>query len=288
MRALELPLADLEQKSTQFETALATIEAERQGALDALAGDRLRLAAQIEAEAAEVRTGANTTFDGIIRDCLERELGEKAAQEAITAEIPHLFSEAARDLARSLWPQVEVVLGRHQVRVEGLIDRVRSTAADLFDLPRSEAERQEPFRVANDLTWISRPRETLNPLPKGMLDPLLPLAQRRDRLRQRLKGQARELVSRNVEALRWNLLQHLDHTFRSFTPEIEARFAQALSSTQGALQAVMAKRRARSSEMECVLPRMRAQIERLAAIRAELADYSAPPPASDVAPPGSP
>ncbi|HVV92520.1 MAG TPA: dynamin family protein [Hyphomicrobiales bacterium] len=271
IRARELPLAELEAKGVAFEEALGAIALERQGAADLLAGDRRRLMAEVEAEIARVREAAAMTLAALVDARLAEALNETPAQEAVVTAIPQVFAEAATGLARRLGADLDRVLDRHQERVEALIGRIRQTAAELFDIAPSGFERPEPFRTEHNLAWVSRQRESLNPLPKGAFDLLLPGSRRRERLRRRLVEQTQELVARNAEALRWSLLQHLDDTLRRFGPQIEARLEQALASTRGALQAALAERRARGAEADATLPRLGADAARLAAVRDALA-----------------
>jgi hypothetical protein len=66
IRALEMPVEDLEQRASQFGAALRETEQRRLVARDLLAGDRRRSLDQLEEQAAMLRLEARTKLFGVL------------------------------------------------------------------------------------------------------------------------------------------------------------------------------------------------------------------------------
>jgi hypothetical protein len=79
-------------------------------------------------------------------------------------------------------------------------------------------------------------------------DPL-PVLQSMD---QRLDG----LVRRNVEDIRWSMLQNLNISFAGFIRRTQERLDETVAATKGAMQAAHARRQAHDGSVELEVTRM--------------------------------
>ena len=122
-------------------------------------------------------------------------------------------------------------------RVDALVDRVRRTAAEIFNIPLGPETEHEVFELGEDPYWVTdSTRVSLIPDPSGLIDHVLPAALRRPRIRARMVKLADELIVRNAENLRWAILRGLDETFRKATAQFEDRLDETIEATRGVIQ----------------------------------------------------
>ncbi len=279
VRTLELPIEDLAKRGKTLATALGRIAGEMRIIRDLLAGDRRRAVEQLEAHAERLREKGRDYLTGILEDTLAaapESNAEAAAQEAIAAAIPEYFEQELGQTSRDFSRAVEEILAGHQQRIEDLVNLVRQTAADLFDVPYAKSTASEPFKLGREPYWVTQQwSDRFVALPSGLVNRLLPPKARQARIRADLQRQLDELVSRNVENLRWSTLQGLDDTFRRFTATLEERLQSAIDSTQGAVQAATDKRSATSGRADAELVGLRQVSETIAELRARFARLTA-------------
>jgi GTP-binding protein EngB required for normal cell division len=279
IRALEMPLEDLERRAAQFAEALAGIERQRLVARDLLEGDRRRALEKLEEQAAELRQQARgallAVLDRALRQAPERAV--KAAKNAISAAIPDFFEPRLVEMSGSFGAAVEQILKEHIERAEALIGTVRETAAALFEIPSVPFEEAESFAVRREPYWVTqRWSDSLNPLGGDIVDKLLPPASRMVRLRRRLASEIDELVERNVENLRWATLQNLDSAFHRFADWFDDRLAGTIGATRGAIEAAARKRHQHAEQAGDELVRLRRAAASLRELRESLAGGAAP------------
>jgi GTP-binding protein EngB required for normal cell division len=277
IRALELPVEDLEQRSGQFVAALGGIERQRLVARDLLAGGRRRAVETLEEQAAELWREARQTLLAVLDRVLEQapERAEAVAKAAIAAAIPEFFEPKLTLLSRRFGAAVEHILKEHTERAEALIGTVRETAAALFEIPSVRFVEAESFAIRREPYWVTRRwSDSLNPLGGNVVDRLLPPASRTARLRRRLAAEIDELVERNVENLRWATLQNLDSAFRRFATWFDDRLAETIAATRGAIEAAARKRGEREEEARDELARLRQVAASLREVRDGLGRFA--------------
>lgn len=273
VRTMELPLSDLAQRAASFESALSGFRAEREAARDLLAGDRRRAVAELESQAERLRGDARHYLRALAEQALQENGGDpdEGVQRAVAAALPEFFDAKLSDLRVKFRCSVGQLFAKHQLRADRLVDSVRRTAANLFDIP-FRPEVVEPFQLDGELYWATRREQTelLLPALNVALTAVLPRAVRQARLRRRTDEMIEAVVLRNVEALRWAALRALDHTFHRFEAELDQRLAQATASTEGAIRVALDRRNVQSAEVDPELTRLRRLIEQLSAMNASL------------------
>jgi hypothetical protein len=85
---------------------------------------------------------------------------------------------------------------------------------------------------------------------------------------QRLDG----LVRRNVENIRWSMLQNLNLSFAGFARRTRERLDETVAATQGAMQAAHARRQAGDGGIEAEASRTADRMAALEAVKVDLAD----------------
>jgi GTPase Era involved in 16S rRNA processing len=139
LRSIEISEAELDARLRTFEVELERTRRERLIAQDLLIGDRKRTAERIEEQAAHMRKHAVSVLNEAVR--LSGALSEpghvnqQLAQEALASAIPELFSKKLDALQRYLQDWLSEVLKPHQQRLDELIEQVRKTASDIFEIP---------------------------------------------------------------------------------------------------------------------------------------------------------
>ncbi len=267
LRALEMPVEEIERRLGVFDRTIDEARRQRQMAADLLAGDHRRLHEYIESVAERLRGEARRHLEGVLAAALARDrerFGESELRATMAEEVPGFFEHHAGRTTAEVSARVAEALRPHQRRVDELIETVRRAAAELFEIPYRAPDSDSAFEMVRDPYWEThRWSSTLSPLPPGWLEGLMPARLRERRRARRWRRQIADLIMVNVENLRWSLRQSVDQTVRRFGSTLDARLADTIEATGGAIRAALEERRARSE-------RVAAQRERLAAAAAEL------------------
>ena len=139
-------------------------------------------------------------------------------------------------------------------RLSQLVETLRHTAADMFQVPYKPLSPEEVLEIKRRPYWV---------LSTWNTDPL-PVLQSMD---QRLDG----LVRRNVENIRWSMLQNLNLSFAGFARRTRERLDETVAATQGAMQAAHARRQADDGSIEAEAGRMADRMAALEAVKVDLA-----------------
>jgi Dynamin family len=283
VRALEMPLDDLRKRVSALEGALSRISDEDLVIRDLLSGDRRRAVEQLEIYAEQLRQKARRYLMALLDRALSEGNPENAdtlAREAIADAIPEFFEQELTQTSSEFSRTVEEILARHQQRIDDLVNLVRRTAADLFDVPYAEAAESERFKLGPEPYWVKQQwqltSERMVSLSTGLTNRLLPANFRQARRRSQLEELVNELVQRNIENLRWSTLQGLNGTFRRLTTMLEERLGGALEATQGAVKAAAASRLTQSNRADVELTALQEISRSLAEIREALMKASLP------------
>lgn len=280
LRALELPIEDLAERSRLLRTSLRAIEAERRAVQDMLEGDRRRAIAELEEQAEQLRRAGTRHFGDVVERRIAQDGGRLdvgAVQAALETAMPVFFESRLTEMATEIRRSVETVLGRHQERADGLIASVRQTASAIFDVNVSPGTAAEPFALGPAPYWVTQRWNTvLMPSPASLLEWALPAKRQQAHLRRNMTAQIKALVQRNVENLRWATLQGLNDTFRKFSVALDERFAEALAATEGVIGAALVQRQAREGQAATEVQHLRGIVRRFSDLRVRLRQLVAP------------
>jgi GTPase SAR1 family protein len=255
MRSIELPQADLEQRIAAFDVELGGANRERIVVQDLLAGDKRRTVEYLEEQAELLRQEGRATLEKELRETLgifkNGSVDEKAAEKVLAATIPVFFEKKFGTLAQQIDKRVASVLEPHQRQVDELVEKVRRTAAEIFEIPYRRLDSSRAFEFQNQPYWITHKWDSsFSPVPEGQLDVLLPKSLRRSRAMKRLSEKIDALVVHNVENLRWATLRNLDRAFIRFGTNIDEWLEETISATKGAIEAAYQKREQQAGQLE--------------------------------------
>jgi predicted GTPase len=199
VRALNMPLEELTSKSQSFQDALRSIEEQRRITRDLLAGDQRRLRDDLESRIDALRTKASSKLAGVIDGNLavSKATWNATAQHALSRAMEDIFETAREQLVSTFSAEANASLSAHQDRIDALVDAVRRTAADIFDVSFEQGLEHGSFQLGQEPYWITeRIGSTLIPDPGRVLDGLLPAKFRRARLRNRIIQDTDQLIVR--------------------------------------------------------------------------------------------
>ncbi len=264
-RSLQTPLEDLGERLNLLESKIREAERQRTSAGDLLTGDRRRTVEFLEQQAEQLRRKARSHFEDVVRKSTATsksgESMEKAARDAITVSVPGFFERELGEISSEFDAHVTELLKPHQERADSLIEVVRREAAELFDIPYRAPESTGALEASRQPYWITHKwGSSLNPVPAGLWDWVLPGGIKRQIILKRVLKQVEDVVLYNVENLRWATLQNLDTAFRKFTSNLDLRLGETINATQGAIQAVIKRKTEQSDTVAGELARIQEKI----------------------------
>jgi GTP-binding protein EngB required for normal cell division len=267
--SLQLPMDDLKARLATFEQKISEIQREMTVASDLLRGEKERTHAFLEVQAEFLRGKARNHLQQIVYDILKGVgshdcFDEAAIRNALAEAVPSFFERELGETTSLFRQTISDTLGPHQQRADDLMEAVRQTAAELFDIPYRAPESSQAYELIREPYWIWRKWSlALTPILGRFLNRFLPGDFREAKKEKKMMEQVEALVIRNVENLRWETFQSLNRTYDRFSDELNHRMGHTITATQGAIIAAIALRDQRS---ESAAP----EISRLASAVCEL------------------
>lgn len=278
-KVLELPREDLERRSARFDAHLEKMERERVYFRDRLAGDRNRLLAELDRLADALVEPATKALSA----CAARVRSEAVAQtpsaelrrriqSALSEEVEYVFGRAAKDIGGAMAHQFQILQDTHCREMETLIDRVRRTAADLFEVLCLEAVALDRLEAVREPRVIGQRMVTsFVEEAEVWLARMLPRRWQASRFDRQVNETIKYLVARNVEELRWTTRQNLDETLRTFQARMETQLEAVIEGIRGALRAALDRQARREAIGTPEVQRLESYRQRLEQLLAELA-----------------
>ncbi|MGB9475739.1 MAG: dynamin family protein, partial [Candidatus Udaeobacter sp.] len=271
LKALSLPVEDLERRMATFDEAAKQFDVERRNASDFLAGDRVRALQELEGEAERLRLEARSVLERKLDPNLAGAEDSEKLRTTLSASVIEFFEDALRKVVHDVGARMEEILRVHQRRADELITLVRQTAANLLEIPFHAPESSEAFEAKREPFWVTAARTSeLNPIPPGAFDRFLPAPVRTRRMRQRLLEEIDAVVIRNVENLRWATRQNLEDTFRRFGAELDDRLSMSLDATRGAMKKALEQRRQHTEQIDSEIELNQTALSQLARVARNL------------------
>ncbi len=258
LNALKLPQQELDRKIALFEESLGRAAHERDLIQDVLEGDKKRVLVFLEDQAKSLHQEATAVLKEIMAEESALNNRGKASrfviQEAWADRIPEFFEQRQADLNARVKTRLIECLAPHDQRLEQLVETLRRTAADLFRVPYRPLGQEETMEIKRRPYWV------LNTWNTDALPVLKSLNQRLD-----------ELVRRNVENIRWAMLQNLNLAFSRFASRVKERLDETVEATKGAMETARARRSTQGEDVAAEVERLGAAIGEMEALKGELA-----------------
>jgi GTPase Era involved in 16S rRNA processing len=275
--SLQMPLGELENKLDTFNKKLAELQHTKQAEMDIFEGDKKRMNAFVEEHAEQLRRKTRAYLQGIVENLFTASdagsVHEETIETSLAEVIPGFFEHEMGRSTEIFQEKMRQTLQTHRERLRTLIDSIRQTAAEIFRIPYHQSQSVQDFEMVHRPYWVSHKwGRSFRRIPRGVLDRILPAGLRKSQLSKRAAEQIDELVIQNVENLRWAILQNIDDSFIRFHSEMENRYKQTLTATQGAIEAAMKKRKEQSELVSEELSRLDCAIIILQEIRESFED----------------
>jgi hypothetical protein len=226
---------------------------------DLLAGDKKRTVQFLEDLAETLRRDARQHLRHITSEAFQNNSDpaviERQARDRIADEIPAYFAEKLALFSGEMNRALQQVLRPYHERLDTLIGTLRSTAAELFEIPYRPTASNGRLEEVHKPYWVTQKWYTLiSPFPEGFFDRFLPQELRKHRLQKRLDEEVETLGNHNVENLRWATLRNLEDAFRRFSLTLAERLKDTTEATRSAMRAA---HRRRAQDEATVRPELR-------------------------------
>lgn len=277
--SLRMPLDELEKRIQIFDEKIGEAERERIAIGDLLAGDRKRTAEFLEEKAEETRQKARSHFERITSAVLLNGEDSRAAEQRVQAcleeEIPNFFEDELKSLSEMMARRISEALRPYQDRPDSLIETVRRTAAELFDIPYHAPESVTAYEITREPYWVTYNWDmSLGALPEETINRFLPARVRMRRVKKRTLSDIETLAVHNVENIRWATLQNLDQAFRRYASTLDERLAQVVEATRGAIQAAHLRRKQSAQTAQPEVERLEQKGAELTSLEESLAKFA--------------
>jgi GTPase Era involved in 16S rRNA processing len=275
LRALRLPMEDLECRIETFVKATEGFEAERRIARDLIEGDKKRILDQIERDAEQLRARARSILATELDRATDNGGDATAARNAVAALVPSFFQTELARFESEMQERVAFILDAHSKRADELLNLVRRTAADLMDVPFRAPASTEAFELRNEPYWVQSGQAIrLLPIRPGAFDGFLPRSLQKERLRKRLLEEIDTIVQRNVENLRWAALQNVEDAFRRFGGLLDETLLNSIGATRDAMVFARERRLGQADSAAAEIQRIEVSAARLAELRTAIGEFA--------------
>uniref|UniRef100_A0A7V4TII3 Dynamin family protein n=1 Tax=Candidatus Caldatribacterium saccharofermentans TaxID=1454753 RepID=A0A7V4TII3_9BACT len=277
LRSLEMPLRDLDERLRIFTEKIREAERQRVQLGDLLSGERKRMVALLEEQAEHLRQKARTHLFTVVEQCLatQHTHPEEAIRTTLAEAIPAFFERELSEIASAFAKRVAEVLEPYEQKVQELVETVRRTASELFDIPYTSPKSSETFAMYRRPYWITHKWYThFSFLPEGVLSALLPAKVRQAKIVRRIQQEIEELVTSNVENLRWATLQNLNQTFHQFSEALEEQLEKTIAATYGAIEKAHLRRVEKSQNLQAEIASLSAASRVFTELQAEFASFT--------------
>jgi hypothetical protein len=227
-KAIELPREELDRRLERFERQFAEMDQERLYFHDRLTGDQQRLLQELDRLIDELEAPATKALMACVERAREPGGQPSDVHAALSVEIEQVFGRYSKDLLLAATSRFRAVEEIHCHAIERLIERLRRTAADLFEVPYLEGVTLERLAVIHEPRLFSRRWVTsFTEEALSWLLRLLPRTLRAKWMERQCQEDIAYLVRRNIEELRWAMRQNIAEAFRTF----ETRLVSQIDAT---------------------------------------------------------
>lgn len=277
-KSLTLPVEDLEKRLSVFQQKLREAEQKQVTFKDLLAGDKNRTIELINEQAGVLYKSYTRQLcdevDRIIASTKHFATVENDARQYISEVVPQVFNRELEKIATEMDEHINRIIGSYQQQLLDLVETVRKTAADIFDIGYARSFGQEILEMKHEPFWVTESwRVNWSPLPENWFENLLPVKTRAKRLRKRLVEDIDSIISNNVGNLRWATVCNITDSFYAFGLELDRQIKRAIESTSGAITAAHRKRTEQSAGIGPEISRLASMIDLFKKVRSDLSEF---------------
>jgi len=277
LKALKLPEEELKQRLEQFRQSLPAVERERQAADDVLAGDLKRALTKLSVEVEQVREDAKRQIISRVEELLEvvedPEQLERQVRDTVAAEFGQFFAPALNRVSDVVRREATELLSLNQQRSDKLIEQVRQTSAELFEIPYKAPTAVAAYVAFEAPAWSSDLfTSDMDPLGQKLSRKLFSKNYRRRRTVRRLREESRKLLNQNVAQIDWALRKSLDESFRQFAAALHEQLDKTIAATRKAMEIALERSELHSHETAGPEVTYQQAFQSLAGVRSKLSE----------------
>ena len=256
VRALSMPLADLDAKVIAFEESAVGFERERVALADALQGEWGRAVTRLASLCDEVDQSTRQDLDAVVARVAETQRLE-AGNEVVTAAMAEVFDREFKSLAARVEEELRIAIEAQQERYLLLDQRVREAAGALLNVNVPTLASEDWFQIAREPYWVGERRhESVSSLTVDGLARLLPGPWKRRRRARLYRAAIGNALARNISELQWTMRQNIDDSFRRLLAESRKAIETSIASTRDLLATSRERRRKEDLSLEQDLGRV--------------------------------
>lgn len=228
--ALTAPVERLEEAKASLKTARDRLEQESEEACDLLEAEKRRALDRLDQWATRTALTLKSAIIDASKAPSAADIGRDAAFDRMAAIARERFEDVYGTAERRQKEEMARLGERFASRAASILNEARTVARDALgaDLPPPEAEMS--IELDDAMAWTLRQPETMNPLPPGLVNSVLPPQLRRARLNRYVAREADRLVTLNVERMRWELRQASADAVRRYRADLRDRLTHTLAS----------------------------------------------------------
>jgi hypothetical protein len=258
-----------------FAQKLEEIKRRREQARDLLKGDQSRLVEMLHEECGNtLKSAQNQLFEMLEKIIVETpgiKFIDKKLQDSLAEAVLAIFSKDLSRISNLVNQRTQEVLDAHQDAANTLVETIRQTAAELFEIPYISGKGSEKIITRHKPYWVTEHWYTsMSPMPRGLLESLLPRKIALRRVRKWLQQDIESIVSHNVSNLLNATRQNIDDTFGRFALDFDQQLEEVAKATLGAIQEAHDRRMEKSDSSGEELKRLSIFENRLQEIQKEL------------------
>lgn len=283
-RIIELPREDLDRRGARFQAHMSKLEQELVYLGDRLAGERKRLLEELEHQAMAARDQVTEALSAHVRrfwaslpsDLSPGEI-ERRLRASLADEVSRTGEFVAKELEARTGGRVRALQEAQCADMEVLINRIRQTAADLFEVPYLESVVLDRFEWVREPSLIrQRWVASFSEYAVSWLTRLLPRRWRLRMIEQRLFETCRYLAARNIGEVRYAVSQSVDDALRRFETRLTGQVMETLQFVQAAIRHAQERQERRESALGSQLEALQSHRLRLEGLWADLAPAGSP------------
>ncbi len=260
---LSMPLADLDQKIALFKEKAQEVRQRSSMVEDLVEGEKRRILKHLEDRCEKMRKEARQRLHGHVEDAIQgfdAKKGRKTetmasglyawVEDGLFEIIPDLFGRQFNELHQEFSSMIQEAIKRHYQQAADLIRLIRQNAAELFDIPLYDPDSIGEFQAPGTPYWSAREwHSRLGPIPSGVFDKFLPGGMVRKMVKKRMDEDIVLLVNKNVENIRWPMVQAITDTFAAFVSRLDKEVEEVIEGTNKAMELAMELRQKRGNEV---------------------------------------
>ena len=246
-RATQMPIEELEHKIAAFKLHARRADQQRQEILDRLNGDAGRLRQQIESYAGVLRERVRPQLMALAETC-GLPTDDKAQVDSFHQEVKLLFDQEQIAAHTQFRGDLSGILSERAQTARLLREGLRQDAASLLDIPRvSLLEEDIVIDLAEPAWTIEYGPVRISP---SWGSKWLPRPRQYQQYAQMRKKLVNELTIRNVEKIRWWLLQTIDGSIYSFRRKVTTELEETTRQIDHALQTGYQRQQSQKEELQ--------------------------------------